>query len=48
MIQLGRIRFALPYFSLFLKNLDVPIGIQNVLRTFLQLVFILVVAGCFW
>ena len=48
MFQLGRIRFAMPYFVTFLKNLDIPIGIQNVTRTFLQLVFILVIAGCFW
>ena len=28
--------------------MDIPIGIQNVTKTFITLVFILVVAGCFW
>ena len=47
-VQLTRGRFAMEYFTVLLKNLPISIAVQNVIKTFVTLIFILHVTGCFW
>jgi len=48
MPQLARARDTLKFFQHFLKNLDFKIEVQNLIQTFVILVYILHVTGCFW
>ena len=48
LFQLPRARNTMEYFSLFLKNLDLRIELQNVAQTMFMLIYILHVTGCFW
>ena len=46
--QVTRARFTFEYFDIWLRNLDIRIEIQNVIKTFLQLALMLHITGCFW
>jgi len=46
--QLSRIRNTMEYFSLLLKNMDIAMEIQGVVKSFVYLSYMLHVSGCFW
>ena len=46
--QLSRTRNVWEYFSLLLKNPDIKMEIQGVVKSFVILSYILHVTGCFW
>ena len=48
MMMMVRARGTMRFFQNLLKNLDFKIEVQNLIQTFVILVYILHVAGCFW
>jgi len=46
--QVTRARFSFEYFDIWLRNLEMRIELQNVIKTFLSLALMLHVTGCFW
>ena len=47
-VQLTRARDITAYLDTALKNLGVRIEVQSLIRTFLELGFLLHIVGCFW
>ena len=48
LIQLSRTRFAMTNLRLLMKRLDYTVEVQNLIVTFVQLLFILHSTGCLW